>query len=97
MKLNERFYLDKANHYIIAFIARNLIGQLSETVPAITALINGNAKIMKKGWRLRDLSATSVFPVRCLLAPRRMTKNLFALSLLCFSVYKPGALKRTVA
>jgi hypothetical protein len=40
---------DKVNHYIIASMAADLIGQLSEAVPTIKELINGDGKVMKKG------------------------------------------------
>lgn len=40
---------DKAAHYIIAPMAPDLIGQLSEAVPTIKELINGEAGVMKNG------------------------------------------------
>lgn len=40
---------DKATHYIIAPMASDLIGQLSEAVSTIKELINGDAGIMKNG------------------------------------------------
>jgi hypothetical protein len=40
---------DKATHYIIAPKAPALIGQLSEAVPTIKELINGDAGVMKNG------------------------------------------------
>lgn len=40
---------DKATHYIIAPMAPDLIGQLSEAVPTIKELINGEVGVMKNG------------------------------------------------
>lgn len=40
---------DKATHYIITPMAPDLIGQLSEAVPTIKELINGDAGVMKNG------------------------------------------------
>lgn len=69
-----------------------LIGQLSEPVLAIMALINGDAGVMKKGRRLKEPSASPLFPLPCILESRSVAKNLLKFSLHLVSVYKPGVL-----
>lgn len=70
-------------------MAPDLIGQLSQAVPTITELINGDASIMKKGSRKRILHKEGI-SLSVAISSGAMMLNILAFSLRYVSVHKPG-------